>query len=248
MSKVIQDVVLLMDPPYHAWDISLKGANMALNRFCIDEEAAFESSGVYYLKKRKTDPRFNDLEKLEFDKQVIVSACENIAQNKSNDSKIHFVYAYGDRHNYHYDFIVPGIREEMKKCKLESVLWTFISMVRWEPITDKDMLEYCLGKYDFRKGSINDDLEAFIENLRLGKITDIAASTYFLPKLQREEVNLIARKDPNYLAKFRVEDMDKDEGWRAYGSQSPKQRIFKSDVEYVQGMCERSTQILKLKI
>ena len=32
------------------YDISLKGGKMCLNRFCIDEDAAFELSGVHYLK------------------------------------------------------------------------------------------------------------------------------------------------------------------------------------------------------
>ena len=40
-----------MDPSEMAWDISLKGGNMLLNRFSIDEDAAFESSGVHYLAK-----------------------------------------------------------------------------------------------------------------------------------------------------------------------------------------------------
>ena len=48
----MQNVVLLMEPSDFAWDISLKAGNMYLNRFCIDEDAAFESTGVYYLKKR----------------------------------------------------------------------------------------------------------------------------------------------------------------------------------------------------
>ena len=47
--QILQDLVLLMDPPKDGSDISLKAGNMLLNRFCIDEEAGFESSGVYYL-------------------------------------------------------------------------------------------------------------------------------------------------------------------------------------------------------
>lgn len=125
-------------------------------------------------------------------------------------------------------------------------MWTSISIFRWKPITNKDNMDFCLGKYGFRKESINDDLEALFEDLRLGKITDLKASTYFLPKLSKEEIDLIARKDQNYLATFYIEDLYDDEGWKAYRSQSPKQRIFKSDVEYVQGMCERTTKILKL--
>ena len=38
-----KNLVVLMDPYDHACDISLNGGNMILNRFCIDEDAAFES-------------------------------------------------------------------------------------------------------------------------------------------------------------------------------------------------------------
>ena len=32
---------------------SIKAGNMFLNRFCIDEESAFETSGVYYLREHR---------------------------------------------------------------------------------------------------------------------------------------------------------------------------------------------------
>ena len=51
MSKTMQNLVLLMEPSGDASDISLKAGNMILNRFCIDEDAAFELSGVNYHKK-----------------------------------------------------------------------------------------------------------------------------------------------------------------------------------------------------
>ena len=47
-----QNLVVLMKPSEEAYDHSLKVGNMILNRFCIDEDAAFELSGVHYLKKR----------------------------------------------------------------------------------------------------------------------------------------------------------------------------------------------------
>ena len=40
-----------MEPSEDAWKTSLKGGNMILNRFFIDEDAAFELSGVNYFKK-----------------------------------------------------------------------------------------------------------------------------------------------------------------------------------------------------
>ena len=51
MSKIMQNLVVLMNPSVDASDASLKVGNMIFNRFCIDEDAAFELSGVNSLKK-----------------------------------------------------------------------------------------------------------------------------------------------------------------------------------------------------
>ena len=51
----MQNLVLLMDPSEEANRIDLKGGNMFMNRFSIDEDVAFELSGVYYLKKSSYD-------------------------------------------------------------------------------------------------------------------------------------------------------------------------------------------------
>ena len=51
MSKIMQNLVVLMEPSEDAYDYSLKAGNMILNRFCIDEDAAFELSGVSDIKK-----------------------------------------------------------------------------------------------------------------------------------------------------------------------------------------------------
>ena len=47
----MQNLVVFIEPSYVSWDISLKGGNMILNRFCIDENDAFELFGVNYFKK-----------------------------------------------------------------------------------------------------------------------------------------------------------------------------------------------------
>ena len=47
----MQNLVILMEPNEDADEVSLKGGNMCLNRFSINEDAAFEISGVHYLKE-----------------------------------------------------------------------------------------------------------------------------------------------------------------------------------------------------
>ena len=43
----MQNLIVLNEPSVHAYDVSPMGGNMCLNRFCIDEDAAFELSGIY---------------------------------------------------------------------------------------------------------------------------------------------------------------------------------------------------------
>ena len=59
MSKKMQNLVVFMEPAELAWKTPLKAGNMILNRFCIDEDAAFELSGVNYLKKTIWDGRYS---------------------------------------------------------------------------------------------------------------------------------------------------------------------------------------------
>ena len=40
-----------MEENENPWKTSVKAGNMCLNRFCIEEDAAFELSKVYHLKK-----------------------------------------------------------------------------------------------------------------------------------------------------------------------------------------------------
>ena len=52
MSKIMQNLVVLMEPSQgRNYDHHMKAGNMISNRFCIDEDAAFEFSGVNYLKE-----------------------------------------------------------------------------------------------------------------------------------------------------------------------------------------------------
>ena len=49
----MQNLVVLIEPSEYAYETPLKVGNMTLNRFCIDEDAAFELSGVNYLKSKR---------------------------------------------------------------------------------------------------------------------------------------------------------------------------------------------------
>ena len=90
----------------------------------------------------------------------------------------------------------------MKKYKIKSVMVTIIHMWRLNLITKESMEKYCKGE-KAEKDSVNDDLESFFKDLRLGKEPDEFVHTYFLPKLTEEEMELIEKEDINYLETFR---------------------------------------------
>ena len=64
----MQNLVVLIEPyNNHGYDamnfefnVTPKAAKMCFNKFCIDEEAGFEFSGVHYLKKASHATIFNE--------------------------------------------------------------------------------------------------------------------------------------------------------------------------------------------
>ena len=55
MPKNIQNLVVVLEPTQEAYDKSLNAGNMCLNRFSIDEDSAFELSGVHHFEKSSLD-------------------------------------------------------------------------------------------------------------------------------------------------------------------------------------------------
>ena len=56
MAKISKNLVVIKDPPKLIYDVSLKAGNMFLNRFCINEDDAFELTGVHYFKEAIKGP------------------------------------------------------------------------------------------------------------------------------------------------------------------------------------------------
>ena len=61
----MRNLVVLTEDSNDAFKISSKSGNMCLNRFSIDEDAAFELSGVHYLAKSFSE-FMNDANKTNF--------------------------------------------------------------------------------------------------------------------------------------------------------------------------------------
>ena len=124
----------------------------------------------------------------------------------------------------------------MKKHKIQSVMVTRIYLERMQLITkEKTESYYKGGKYE--KESVNDDLESFFENIRLGKETEYeCAVTYFLPKLTENELELAARRDTSYLQSFSEWNPDVNE---------TEMMLSESDSKYVRGLSVRRTFVIE---
>ena len=209
-----------MEPSEDANVITMKAGNMILNRFCIDEDAAFELSGVMDLKKSSLEMR-----------QCINTALQKISENEAKELQIHFVYA--GNHYYYGDKLRLIILNEMKKYKIKSVMVTSVYLHRRNLITKEKMESYCKGE---EKYSVNDDLELFLENIRRGNEPDEEVATYFLPKLTEEELELVERRDKSYLHTFSYSNPDVEKA---------EMMLSESDSKYVHGCSMRRTFVIE---
>ena len=120
----------------------------------------------------------------------------------------------------------------MKKYNLEKAMVTRIYMWRDRLITKEKMENYCKGKEE-KKLSVNDDLETLFENIQLGEKPDDDIWTYFLPKLTEHELELVERKDEDFMKTF-YDEMDAD-------VDKAEMAASESDSKYVHGWSRRET-------
>ena len=125
----------------------------------------------------------------------------------------------------------------MKQYNIKSVNVTIINKIRYRIITKEATENYLKGKNN-EKDSFNDDLETLFEHLRLGKkLEDKEVNTYFSPKLTEEELDLVERKDSNYMQTFYDRDPD---------VRGNEMLFSESDSKFIQGIGYRTT--FKLEI
>ena len=255
MTRINHYVALVMEPALDGSGISWKAGNMFLNRLCIDEEAAFETPGIFFLKSSSFW-------------QVANHVFQQVSENKPGDSKLHFIYA-GVHSNiahgpYSEELLRQFLLKGMKKHQIKSVTMTTISMKRKNLVTHEEMEKYYLNSrlYDrfklslrvakphlqlepsplvsslsYSPESFHDDLDSFFENLRLDKIVHSFAPSYFLPKLTEDEQSLVDEKDPTFFKTFYSLNPD---------VAKYKMKKSKSDSKYVLCDCYRKTFIILL--
>ena len=168
---------------------------------------------------------------------------KNNNENEAEELKTHFVYAGdyydGDRNPRFENSLRSFILKSMKKYHTTSVMVTTLNMERFRLITKEYMENYGKESADFfRKCSINDDLESFFEDLRLGNEPDETVHTYFLPKLTKEELELVERRDASYL---------KTLSWFMEYQHVDEMKLSESSSKYILGLSHRRTFTIEHK-
>ena len=160
--------------------------------------------------------------------RVIDSAFAKIVESDTKNMEIHFVAAV-----YSFDRMKSAILKGMKKYKIKKVMLTTIRIERRYLITKEKMEDYSDGKL-YPKDSVNDDLESIFEDVQNGKEPAYDVRTYFLPKLTKEELEMVEKKDENFMETFfglpEIVDVDEEE-----------MKASESDSKYVYGQGRRTT-------
>ena len=99
-------------------------------------------------------------------------------------------------------------------------------------ITKERVENYYKRKY-YQKVSVNEDLEKLFEDIQLGKEPDDYVDTYFLPKLTKTELDLVERKDSDFIKTFSLE--------RYADVPKAEMLLSESDAKFVLGLGKRET-------
>ena len=173
----------------------------------------------------------------------ILSAIRRAAENNTNVLNTHIIYAGPS----YLDWIgwEPDILQRIVEVGLESSTMTFLYMYRDLLITKEKMKQICTSKGyrqkdhetptggDTYKDSVADDLEAFVEEIRLGRTPSPMAWTYFVPELTLHEMELVENKDQVYFRTFKwLYNADVNETEMSLSSSTSK---------YVSAYCRRKT-------
>ena len=146
----------------------------------------------------------------------------------------------------------------MKKFKVNSVMVTILYMER-RNLTTKEKMESHYSEKETADGrinakpyddltdgetlkySVNDDLDLFFEDLRLGQEPVGRVSTFFLPKLTQEELKLTEREDRNYENTFNFPSIY----WEDADVKDAEMKLSESDSKFVRALGHRKTIIIE---
>ena len=133
---------------------------------------------------------------------------------EKNDMMAHFIYCYDDYYRYGPYELFKKLKEiflkKMRAYEIPSSILTTLHMFRLKLITKEKSKEAAEGKlkndpdWEDYKGSINDDLDSFVNNLQNSEEIDIEDVWSFLtPKLTKEELKLVEQNNEEHMMTYR---------------------------------------------
>ena len=165
----------------------------------------------------------------------------------ANDMMPHFIYCHTQfRYPNAFEKLKRKILIKMLKYGIRSSILTTLHMRRRILITNEKAIQAAEGKlknepiWEYYEGSINDDLDSFINNLRnSNEMCDETVWSFSTPKLTKQELKLVEEKDKEHMMSYLLKlnaDVDVEE-------------MKKSDSKdkYVHSYCRRETGHLSLE-
>ena len=146
----------------------------------------------------------------------------------------HFIYC-GSYYFSHDEKLRKMFLTKMKKYGIQSSILTRLYMRRRNLVTEEKVIKAYKGDEDWKyyTGSINDDLEGFISNLRDQKeVKNEFVQNFFTPKLKNVELKLVQEGNKEYLGSYFHKNPDVD------GKEMDKSE---SKSKYVYARCRRWT-------
>ena len=117
---------------------------------------------------------------------------------------------------------------------------TVLGYRRMQLITKEEMENFCKGER-YAKGSVNDYLESFFNDIRLGIEPNENDCAYVLPKVTEEELDLAERKDPIYIKDFYLFNADEKDVDANVDFVLAIDKYEENSEKFVHGDCSRYT-------
>ena len=160
----------------------------------------------------------------------------------------HLIYCHGNFiSNKEFEKLKEILHKKMVQYGIQSSinLLTTLRMTREYLITKEKSKQAANGKlkndqhWMDLKGSINDDLDAFVNNLLNLKQKDEEVRSFFTAKLTKEELKLVEEKNPEHMASYT---------WKLHADIGIEE-MKKSDSKdkYLRSFCHRRTTCLTLE-
>ena len=260
MPKIKQKVVLFVESQHQKASTPWKIGKLFMNRFAIDEDDYSEIVKICHLEKTLQDYKYY-CSRMSDVLSLLVAPVRAIEQQKfenSIDEGVKAVFDFGNDdlmphfiYCSDYTFTDQKLKEiiltSMRKYGIQMALLTILYMERLHLITKEKYKQVYDGKlqptnqdnfiwfmYD---GSVNNDLESFLNDPENDDREKVQLSNFYLQKLTKEELKLVEEKNPKYMATFD----------RKFPDVNPEEmKKSNSKDKYLHCFCRRSTEILKL--